>query len=81
MMVFMLFFYLLGYYEFVEFGFLGIVMLCYFGCWVGFKVLFEIVEILGIVDLFREYWDIIILIDFEMLLDGLNFWWLDKLRD
>jgi len=63
--------------EFLEMGLLGIAMSRYSGCWVGFKVISETVEITTVVDLGQEQQHFTPPQDFELPSDGLNLRWPD----
>ena len=58
-------------------GLLGIAMSRYSGCWVGFKVISETVEITTVVDLGQEQRQFTLPQDFELPPDGLNLRWPD----
>ncbi|MFD1810384.1 hypothetical protein ACFSHQ_26580 [Gemmobacter lanyuensis] len=47
-------------------GLLGIAMSRYSGCWVGFKVISETVEISSVVDLSQERRQFVLPADFEL---------------
>lgn len=64
-------------HEFLEMGLLGIAMSRYSGCWVGFKVISETVEITSVVDLAQEKRQFLLPQDFELPPDGLNLRWPD----
>ncbi|NEY90086.1 indolepyruvate ferredoxin oxidoreductase family protein [Tabrizicola oligotrophica] len=64
-------------HEFLEMGLLGIAMSRYSGCWVGFKVISETVEITSVVDLAQEARQFVLPTDFELPPDGLNLRWPD----
>jgi indolepyruvate ferredoxin oxidoreductase len=64
-------------HEFLEMGLLGIAMSRYSGCWVGFKVISETVEITTVVDLGQEARQFTVPLDFEIPPDGLNLRWPD----
>ncbi|MDZ4311526.1 MAG: indolepyruvate ferredoxin oxidoreductase family protein, partial [Cypionkella sp.] len=64
-------------HEFLEMGLLGIAMSRYSGCWVGFKVISETVEITSVVDLAQEARQFVLPTDFELPQDGLNLRWPD----
>ncbi len=64
-------------HEFLEMGLLGIAMSRYSGCWVGFKVISETVEISSVVDLAQEARQFVLPTDFEMPQGGLNLRWPD----
>lgn len=64
-------------HEFLEMGLLGIAMSRYSGCWVGFKVISETVEITTVVDLAQEGRQFVLPQDFELPPDGLNLRWPD----
>jgi indolepyruvate ferredoxin oxidoreductase len=64
-------------HEFLEMGLLGIAMSRYSGCWVGFKVISETVEITTVVDLGQEERQFTTPQDFELPPGGLNLRWPD----
>lgn len=64
-------------HEFLEMGLLGIAMSRYSGCWVGFKVISETVEITSVVDLAQEARQFVLPTDFDLPPDGLNLRWPD----
>jgi indolepyruvate ferredoxin oxidoreductase len=64
-------------HEFLEMGLLGVAMSRYSGCWVGFKVISETVEITSVVDLAQEARQFVQPEDFELPEDGLNLRWPD----
>ncbi len=64
-------------HEFLEMGLLGIAMSRYSGCWVGFKVISETVEISTVVDLAQEGRQFAVPQDFELPPDGLSLRWPD----
>lgn len=64
-------------HEFLEMGLLGIAMSRYSGCWVGYKVISETVEITSVVDLAQEQRQFLLPQDFELPPDGLNLRWPD----
>lgn len=64
-------------HEFLEMGLLGIAMSRYSGCWVGFKVISETVEISSVVDLSQERRQFVLPADFELPPGGLNLRWPD----
>ncbi|MGL6211179.1 MAG: indolepyruvate ferredoxin oxidoreductase family protein [Paracoccaceae bacterium] len=64
-------------HEFLEMGLLGIAMSRYSGCWVGFKVISETVEITTVVDLAQEQRQFTQPLDFELPHGGLNLRWPD----
>lgn len=64
-------------HEFLEMGLLGIAMSRYSGCWIGFKVISETVEISSVVDLAQEARQFVLPTDFDMPPDGLNLRWPD----
>ncbi|WP_024519789.1 indolepyruvate ferredoxin oxidoreductase family protein [Bradyrhizobium sp. Tv2a-2] len=64
-------------HEMIEMGLLGIAMSRYSGCWVGMKVITEVVETTAEVDLTDEMKPFIIPSDFELPPGGLNLRWPD----
>lgn len=76
--VMMLVLVLFGVQEYFDYGLYGWVMLCYFGCWVVFKVVVDIVESVVIVDFDINCVQLIIF-DFELLEGGFNICWFDLL--
>jgi indolepyruvate ferredoxin oxidoreductase len=64
-------------HEFLEMGLLGIAMSRYSGCWVGFKVISETVEITTVVDLAQEQRQFTLPQDFALPEGGLNLRWPD----
>ncbi|MEZ5799169.1 MAG: indolepyruvate ferredoxin oxidoreductase family protein, partial [Paracoccaceae bacterium] len=64
-------------HEFLEMGLLGIAMSRFSGCWVGFKVISETVEISSVVDLAQEARRFVLPQDFPLPPDGLNLRWPD----
>ncbi len=64
-------------HEFLEMGLLGIAMSRYSGCWVGFKVISETVEVTSVVDLAQESRQFLLPEDFALPPDGLNLRWPD----
>ena len=64
-------------HEFLEMGLLGIAMSRFSGCWVGFKVISETVEISSVVDLAQEARSFVPPPDFQLPPDGLNLRWPD----
>jgi indolepyruvate ferredoxin oxidoreductase len=64
-------------HEFLEMGLLGIAMSRYSGCWIGYKVISETVEITSVVDLAQEARQFVLPQDFEMPPGGLNLRWPD----
>jgi len=64
-------------HEFLEMGLLGIAMSRYSGCWVGFKVISETVEISTVVDLAQEGRQFALPQDFELPPGGLSLRWPD----
>lgn len=64
-------------HEFLEMGLLGIAMSRFSGCWVGFKVISETVEISSAVDLAQESRQFVLPTDFTLPADGLNLRWPD----
>jgi indolepyruvate ferredoxin oxidoreductase len=64
-------------HEFLEMGLLGIAMSRFSGCWVGFKVISETVEISSVVDLAQETRQFVLPQDFELPPGGLNLRWPD----
>jgi indolepyruvate ferredoxin oxidoreductase len=64
-------------HEFLEMGLLGIAMSRFSGCWVGFKVISETVEISSVVDLAQEARHFVLPGDFELPPGGLNLRWPD----
>lgn len=64
-------------HEFLEMGLLGVAMSRYSGCWVGFKVISETVEITTVVDLAQEQRQFVLPQDFALPPDGLNLRWPD----
>lgn len=67
-----LMFYFCNVQEYLDLGLYGWVMLCYFGCVVGFKVLVDMVELSVLVDVDFFCVDICLLIDFVMFFGGFN---------
>ncbi|MGV8988976.1 MAG: indolepyruvate ferredoxin oxidoreductase family protein [Cypionkella sp.] len=68
-------------HEFLEMGLLGIAMSRYSGCWVGYKVISETVEISTVVDLAQEARQFVLPQDFDLPPDGLNLRWPDPPLD
>ena len=64
-------------HEMIEMGLLGIAMSRYSGCWVGMKVITEVVETTAEIDLTDEMTPFVIPADFEMPKGGLNLRWPD----
>ncbi len=64
-------------HEMIEMGLLGIAMSRYSGCWVGMKVITEVVETTAEIDLTDEMKPFIIPTDFELPPGGLNLRWPD----
>jgi indolepyruvate ferredoxin oxidoreductase len=64
-------------HEFLEMGLLGIAMSRFSGCWVGFKVISETVEISSVVDLAQETRQFVLPGDFERPPGRLNLRWPD----
>src|SRR5690349_14076530 len=64
-------------HEMIEMGLLGIAMSRYSGCWVGMKVITEVVETTAEIDLTDEMTPFVIPTDFEMPPGGLNLRWPD----
>jgi indolepyruvate ferredoxin oxidoreductase len=64
-------------HELIEMGLLGIAMSRYSGCWVGMKVITEVVETTAEIDLTDEMKPFIIPSDFELPPGGLNLRWPD----
>ena len=64
-------------HEFLEMGLLGIAMSRFSGCWVGFKVISETVEISSVIDLGQEARTFVLPQDFQLPPDGLNLRWPD----
>ncbi len=64
-------------HEMIEMGLLGIAMSRYSGCWVGMKVITEVVETTAEIDLTDEMKPFVIPSDFEMPPGGLNLRWPD----
>ena len=64
-------------HELIEMGLLGIAMSRYSGCWVGMKVITEVVETTAEIDLTDEMKPFIIPADFELPPGGLNLRWPD----
>ena len=64
-------------HEFLEMGLLGIAMSRYSGCWVGFKVISETVEISTVIDLAQESRKFALPQDFELPPGGLSLRWPD----
>src|SRR5579872_2330620 len=64
-------------HEMIEMGLLGIAMSRYSGCWVGMKVITEVVETTAEIDLTDEMKPFIIPADFELPPGGLNLRWPD----
>ncbi len=64
-------------HEFIEMGLLGIAMSRYSGCWIGYKVISETVEISTVVDLAQEQRQFVLPEDFDMPEGGLNIRWPD----
>jgi indolepyruvate ferredoxin oxidoreductase len=64
-------------HEMIEMGLLGIAMSRYSGCWVGMKVITEVVETTAEIDLTDEMRPFIVPTDFELPPDGLNLRWPD----
>jgi indolepyruvate ferredoxin oxidoreductase len=64
-------------HEMIEMGLLGIAMSRYSGCWVGMKVITEVVETTAEVDLTDEMTPFVIPTDFELPQGGLNLRWPD----
>jgi indolepyruvate ferredoxin oxidoreductase len=64
-------------HELIEMGLLGIAMSRYSGCWVGMKVITEVVETTAEIDLTDEMKPFVIPTDFELPPGGLNLRWPD----
>ncbi len=64
-------------HEFLEMGLLGIAMSRFSGCWVGFKVISETVEISSVVDLAQEARQFVLPPDFALPPGGLGLRWPD----
>jgi indolepyruvate ferredoxin oxidoreductase len=64
-------------HEFLEMGLLGIAMSRFSGCWVGFKVISETVEITTVVDLAQERRAFVLPQDFDLPPGGLSLRWPD----
>ncbi len=64
-------------HEMIEMGLLGIAMSRYSGCWVGLKVITEVVETTAEIDLTDEMTPFVIPTDFELPEGGLNLRWPD----
>ncbi|EAR51176.1 indolepyruvate ferredoxin oxidoreductase [Oceanicola granulosus HTCC2516] len=64
-------------HEFLEMGLLGVAMSRYSGCWVGFKVISETVEMTSVIDLAQEARQFVLPEDFELPEGGLNLRWPD----
>ena len=64
-------------HEMIEMGLLGIAMSRYSGCWVGLKVITEVVETTAEIDLTDEMTPFAIPTDFELPPGGLNIRWPD----
>ncbi|MBV9530837.1 MAG: indolepyruvate ferredoxin oxidoreductase family protein, partial [Bradyrhizobium sp.] len=64
-------------HELIEMGLLGIAMSRYSGCWVGMKVITEVVETTAEIDLSDEMKPFVIPTDFELPPGGLNLRWPD----
>ena len=64
-------------HEMIEMGLLGIAMSRYSGCWVGMKVITEVVETTAEIDLTDEMKPFVIPTDFELPPGGLNLRWPD----
>jgi indolepyruvate ferredoxin oxidoreductase len=64
-------------HEMIEMGLLGIAMSRYSGCWVGMKVITEVVETTAEIDLIDEMTPFVIPTDFELPQGGLNLRWPD----
>ncbi|NGM46101.1 indolepyruvate ferredoxin oxidoreductase family protein [Rhodobacter sp. SGA-6-6] len=64
-------------HEFLEMGLLGIAMSRFSGCWVGYKVISETVEISTVVDLAQEQRQFVLPQDFDLPPGGLNLRWPD----
>ncbi len=64
-------------HEFLEMGLLGIAMSRFSGCWVGYKVISETVEISTVADLAQEQRQFVLPQDFELPPGGLNLRWPD----
>jgi indolepyruvate ferredoxin oxidoreductase len=64
-------------HEMIEMGLLGIAMSRYSGCWVGMKVITEVVETTAEIDLSDEMTPFVIPTDFELPEGGLNLRWPD----
>lgn len=64
-------------HEFLEMGLLGIAMSRFSGCWVGFKVISETVEVTSVVDLAQENRQFLTPEDFDLPPGGLNLRWPD----
>jgi indolepyruvate ferredoxin oxidoreductase len=68
-------------HEMIEMGLLGIAMSRYSGCWVGMKVITEVVETTAEIDLTDEMTPFVIPTDFELPKGGLNLRWPDDRFD
>jgi indolepyruvate ferredoxin oxidoreductase len=64
-------------HEFLEMGLMGIAMSRFSGCWVGFKVISETVEISSVVDLAQEARQFVLPQDIGLPPGGLNLRWPD----
>ena len=64
-------------HEFLEMGLMGIAMSRFSGCWVGFKVISETVEISSVVDLAQETRQFVLPQDVDLPPGGLNLRWPD----
>ena len=64
-------------HEFLEMGLLGIAMSRFSGCWIGYKVISETVEISTVVDLAQEQRQFVLPQDLELPPGGLNLRWPD----
>jgi indolepyruvate ferredoxin oxidoreductase len=64
-------------HEFLEMGLLGIAMSRFSGCWVGFKVISETVEISSVIDLAQEARQFVLPSDYPLPPEGLNLRWPD----
>ncbi|VDC27523.1 indolepyruvate ferredoxin oxidoreductase family protein [Pseudogemmobacter humi] len=64
-------------HEFLEMGLFGIAMSRFSGCWIGYKVISETVEISTVVDLHQEERQFVRPVDFDMPPGGLSLRWPD----
>lgn len=72
MVVFVLILYFVIISEIIEFGLFGWVMFCYSGCYVGLKIIIDILDLFVCVELFDLYRIYNIFIDVIILFEGLN---------